>query len=183
MDHRDRLRRELDARIERGDPRVVPALDVREKDRRQNVRREEETVGHALCVVGDGDRSDGHGDVEDVAELLELGVGERRLTAREVHPLGKERLDALPGSGRAVRDLGARLPAVLADPDVVERRRKCRPFADDRGRSLGDGIPSVAPRCRQQDRSQQEQETRHGRLRPVDTVDNRATTRGSAAST
>jgi len=94
MHDRDRLRRQLGRRIELGDSRIVPGLDLAEED-----LGERWAIDHEIAGLDALDVDDRHDAAHDHRELNESAVvkflaGERRVRGAEGDGLGFDLLDA-----------------------------------------------------------------------------------------
>src|SRR5688572_13474905 len=87
MDYENVLVWKCDAGIQRRDPRVVPLLDLAEKDLGDYRTRKVEWTGQALHVIGHDIRTHDRRDVEDRPpfRLRQFFVRHRSVRSAEVH--------------------------------------------------------------------------------------------------
>jgi hypothetical protein len=126
MHDRDRLLRQLGARIEFGDRRIVPGLDFTEED--SGERRAVDNQGAGLDTSDVDDRHDAahhHRELRDAA-LLQIGAGQRRVRSAERDGAGIDLLDAAARTDRLVVQADAGGLFIGVRPFRVDRIRESR---------------------------------------------------------
>ena len=140
MDHADRGARELRPRVELGDRRVVPGLDLASEHGGDRRTVELQAAAHPGQVVGHRDRAQCHRELEHGPFHLRLVSGlEGRVTPGEVDRARSQLGDAGTRSDRVVVERHA-LVFERSRPLLVDRRRERRPGTVD-----GPGAPAARP--------------------------------------
>ena len=120
MHEGDSLVRQLDARIELLNRRVVPGLHFAEEDLGQCRPVEHEIAGLASPDVHDrNDAAHHHGKLRQ-ASFIQILAGQGRLRRAKGHGLGLDLLDAAAGANRSVVEPGSGLFSVGVGPFRVD---------------------------------------------------------------
>jgi hypothetical protein len=135
--HGDRLRRQLDARIEPAKRRIVPRSDLAEEDPGQGRPVQDEIAGLDALDIHHGDNAADDGGKLHQAMHLEVRRVERHVGGAEGHLPVQDQPDAIPGADRAVGDRDAGLFLVGVGPPRVDRKGKSRPCPGNIGRHGG----------------------------------------------
>src|SRR3989442_1413376 len=125
--HQDRLVRQRDARVHRGDLRVVPLRDPAQEDVGQDVRCEAE-LRVAWQVVRRHDGAEDRRDMQEVAgRPSELVVGHRAVGRAEVHGACGDLPDPAAATDGLIVEAGTLIDLrVLVEPLRVDRIREGR---------------------------------------------------------
>ena len=135
---------QLHARVQCGDGRVVPLLQLAQVDVAQYSPRQTQLARRDTRQIDHGhDAADDGGELHQ-AVFAELGVGERHVGSAEVHRLAADLAQPRTRPDRLVVDTCAGGLVVGIGPLGIQRRRKCGASA---GGVLGQGGCDQRQRC------------------------------------
>ena len=128
---RDGQRRQTQRRVERGDARIVPLLDLAAEDVGQRGPvKPQGAAGHARQVDHRHDGADHGRNLDQLRFGQRVGV-QRRVGAAEIHAAGPRLLDAVARAGGGVAQRHAALAGIGRGPLLVDQRWKTRAGALD----------------------------------------------------
>ena len=135
--HRDRLRRQLRARIELAQRGVIPRPDLAEEDSRQGRTVQRDVAALDSFDVHDRNDAAHHGRELHEPMFVQVRGIERHVGRAEGHLLVLDLLDAVARSDRPIGDADTGLLFVGVGPFRVDRKRKGGAGAGNVGRDGG----------------------------------------------
>src|SRR4051812_39891924 len=121
---------QLQGRVGFLDFRIIPHLDVAEKDSADRFRRKAQLLTQSRDIVSGNDGPENHGKELDRAVVLllesrKLFVGHRHIASAKIYGAFRHGFDASTGTVCLIVDLYIGYRLILVEPFLIEGGREC----------------------------------------------------------